>query len=112
MKVKTYKPVINKGVLEETSEEITIEPRRWVDNNGTSHPMNYLEPKAFKNKNVYFLHLFGDDSGNFHKGKHISLNFLNNQRFLWMQKSHPLQKPLIWLPIIISIVSLIISIVK
>lgn len=112
MKAKVYKPVFNKGILEETNEEITIKPRRWIDKNETSHPMTYLEPKAFKNKNVYFLHLFGDDSGDFHKGKHISLNFLENQKFLWMQNSHPLQKPLVWLPIIISIISLIVSIVK
>lgn len=112
MKVEVYYPIMNKGILEKTNETITIEPRRWIDKNGTSHPMKFERPVAFKNKNVYFLHLFGDDSGKSHQGKHISLNFWQNQKFMLMQKIHPMQKFSVWLPIVISLASLIVSILK
>lgn len=82
----------NTGILIKTDELIDLKKRRWIDSKGTSHPMKFLIPIAFKNKNVYFLHLFGDDRKEPHHGVHISLTFLENQRFLFMQKSHWLQK--------------------
>ena len=41
---------------------------------------------------MYFLHLFGDDSKVPHQGKHISLSFIENQRFCILQGTHWLQK--------------------
>lgn len=92
MKVSVYKAESNNGGLNKTEEVITIKSNRWIDKNGTSHPMKFLKPVAFENKNVYFLHLFGDDKTEPHQGKHISLTFWENQTFNWMQKNHWLQK--------------------
>lgn len=93
MKVKTYSPTSNNsGVLEETNRYIDIKPRRWISDGKTSHPMKFERIVAFENKNVYFLHRFGDDSGTHHSGYYISLTFFENQRFLFMQNSHWIQK--------------------
>lgn len=93
MKVNTYHvKENNSGILVKTKEIIDIQKRRWIDSKGTSHPMKFLEPIAFKNENVYFLHLFGDDRKEPHHGVHISLTFWQKQRFLFMQKLHWLQK--------------------
>lgn len=88
MKVNTYTNEPNTGVLNKTEQTIIIKKNRWVDKSGVSHPMKFEEPKAFENKNVYFLYLFGGDT----KGKHISLSFWQNQKFLWLQNNHWLQK--------------------
>jgi len=110
MKVNVYKlDGNNTGNLEKSNEVIEINPRRWLRKE-TSHPMNYSEPKAFENKNVYFLYLFGDDSKPT-KGVHISLSFWENLKFLFMQKSHWSQEPLNWLPVIIATASLVVSII-
>lgn len=113
MKVNVYKlNGTNTGELKKLEEKITLDKNRWLDKNGTSHPLKYLEPKAFVNKNVYFLHLFGNDDKKPHLGKHISLTFWQNQRFRWMQKTHTLQTVEGWLPILISIASLTVSLMK
>lgn len=94
MKINVYKTNgFNSGQLIKIDEIIDIKPRRWIeDRNGTSHPMKFIEPIAFENKNVYFLYLFGDNSGKTKMGKHISLSFWENQKFLFMQKLHWVQK--------------------
>jgi hypothetical protein len=86
MKVHTSTTVPNTGILIQSNEVIDIRRNRWIDKHNTSHPLKYTQPVAFENKNVYFLHLFGDDSGTQHKGVHISLSFWDNQKFLWLQK--------------------------
>ncbi len=89
MKVNTYRPEINKGILNKKEDEIlTIKKNGWVDWSGTFHPMNYKKMKAFENDNVYYLYLFGNDNNH---GRHISLTFLQNQKFLWLQNNHWIQ---------------------
>jgi hypothetical protein len=91
MKIKVYElKGNNTGLLIESDEIIDIKKHRWVDK-GESHPMKFLKPKSFKNKNVYFLHLYGDTKKP-HLGKHISLTFWENQKFLFMQEKHWIQK--------------------
>lgn len=92
MDVNIYNTETNTGVLNKTEQVITIKRNRWIDKSGTSHPMKFLRPIAFENKNVYFLHSFGDDKKEPHHGKHISLTFMENQKFRWMQNIHWLQK--------------------
>jgi len=92
MKVKEYKSIINKGILERTTDVIDLRRNRWIDSSGVSHPLKYIQPIAFSNKNVYFLHLFGDDSKKPHQGKHISLSFFENQIFHITQGTHWIQK--------------------
>jgi hypothetical protein len=53
--------------------------------------MYYTKPIAFENKNVFYLHDFGNKDEN-SRGIHISLTFLEKHRFLFMQKDHWLQK--------------------
>lgn len=116
MKVNTYSTEkINSGILKKDKTIIDLRTTRWIDNNGTSHPIKYVRPLAFENKNVYFLHLFGDDSKQPHHGVHISLNFWQNQKFLWLQKQHWMQKTsnITWLiSIIIALGVLITNIIK
>jgi len=91
MKVKIYKPT-NKGILEMTTEVIDLKRNRWIDTSGVSHPLKYIQPISFENKNVYFLHLFGDDSKAPNQGKHISLSFFENQLFHIKQGTHWIQR--------------------
>lgn len=89
MKINTFRlKENNSGILVRTDEIVDLQKRRWIDKNGTSHPMKFDTPIAFKNKNVYFLYRFGTEN----KGVHISLSFWENQKFLFMQKLHWLQK--------------------
>lgn len=90
MKVNTYEPISNMGVLEKNDEVIEIKNGRWIDKNNTSHPMKFTKIYSFQNNFVYWLTFFGKKSKN--AGIHISLNFFENQKFLWLQNSHWLQK--------------------
>jgi hypothetical protein len=81
----------NNGELEKTNETITIKPRRWLNKNGISYPMKFTSPIAFENNNVYFLKIFDNGDKNSH-GKHISLTFWQNQKFLYLQKKNWIQK--------------------
>lgn len=92
MKINVYVPITNSGILEKTEEQIDIRKNRWIDSGGISHPLKYLKPIAFSNSNVYFLHLFGDDTKKPHSGKHISLTFFENHFFNLMQGTHWIQK--------------------
>lgn len=90
MKVKVYrveKP--NTGLLEQTNKEIIVRNGRWIDWNGTSHPMNYKRIRAFENRRVYYLFKFGSGK----TGYHISLSYAQNQRFLFLQNDHWFQQP-------------------
>lgn len=107
MKVNVYGSKSNTGVLNKCDETIEIRKNRWIDSNGTSHPMNFTQPKAFSNKNVYWLNLYGVTSSI--KGKHISLSFFQNQAFMWMQKIHPLQDIKYVIGTVLAIIGLIIS---
>lgn len=91
MIVNVYKTNNNSGELEKTNETITIKRRRWLDKSGISHPMKFNSPIAFENNNVYFLKMFDNNDENLY-GKHISLTFWQNQKFLYLQKNHWLQK--------------------
>lgn len=92
MKVKIFEEKeTNSGLLVETDEKIDIRKHRWIDKQDISHPMNFKSPNAFDNNNVYYLLLYGDNKAPYY-GKHISLSFCENQKFLWIQKSHWFQK--------------------
>jgi hypothetical protein len=87
----------DKGICFETSEKIQIKRGRYIYNK-TSHPL-YIKNEAlfykvysleFKNQNVYWFPIFGVDDRN--SGFHISLNFWENQKFLFLQRKHWLQK--------------------
>lgn len=121
MKVNIYKvEKPNSGELVKTEEAIIIKRGKWSfslhpsDHPSVviSHPMKFDRKNMFNDKYVYFLHLFGDDSKEPHLGRHISLTFWENQKFLLMQGEHWIQKPEGWLSLIISITSLIVSLVK
>ena len=81
---------VNTGKLKQTNEKIIIKPRRWVTKDGKSYPMKSSAPISFENKNVYFLPY--PNENNTIKGVHISLNFWQKQKFLFLQKAHWLQK--------------------
>jgi len=89
MKVNVFRGIPNSGILTETNETIDIRKGRWISNE-TSHPMEFVEKICFENKNVYYLYFFGEKSST--HGVHISLNFLENQKFKWLQNIHWLQK--------------------
>lgn len=90
MKVNVYKSKKqNSGELIKSDETINILKNRWIDSNGISHPLSFNRPIAFSNTNVYFLYLYGVQSN---QGKHISLSFWENQKFLFIQNLHWLQK--------------------
>jgi hypothetical protein len=109
MKVYTYKTVPNTGVLTQTGEKITIKKNRWVDREGTSHPMKFEEPIAFEDSHVYYLLLFGSSTPP-NKGVHVSLTFFQNQKFLWLQNKHWLQQKdnIMWvINILVAILAII-----
>lgn len=90
MKVFKYEIQSNTGILIKTNETIKIRKNTWVDKNNISHVMKCIKSKSFENKNVYILYYFGDVTSP--KVVHISLSFLENQKFNWLQKKHWLQK--------------------
>lgn len=90
MKINIYEVGVDFGRLNKTEDIIDIKRGRWVDRNNTSHPMNFTKKECFENKYTYWLSHFGEYSKIY--GSHISLNFWENQKFLFMQKSHWLQK--------------------
>jgi hypothetical protein len=91
MITKIYRPDgSNTGKLKETNKEIKIHRGRWIEGkDNTSHPMSFKKIHCFENKNVYGLHLFGDDTK---RVEHIVLNYWKEQKFLWLQNAHWLQK--------------------
>ena len=92
MKVKKYRCEYNTGFLKETNEIIEIRSRRFITNDKTSHPLQYSEPIAFENKNVYCLYLFDSKDKENSTCIHISLTFWEKQKFLFLQKKHWIQK--------------------
>lgn len=89
MKVKGFiGEQTNTGLIAKITELIDIRDGRWVDKGKVSHLMNYKRIRSFKDKRVYFLYRFGNGKS----GIHVSLSFLQNQRFLYLQKAHWLQK--------------------
>lgn len=89
MKVNVFKlDTQNNGILIKEDRIIEIRRNRWIDSKLISHPLDYERSEGFSNKNVYYLHLFKDGK----KGKFISLNFYENQKFQLIQGSHWIQK--------------------
>lgn len=86
--VSIYNPLRNKGELIITDEKINIYQGRWVENDGTSHPLKIKRKYCFNKKYVYYL--YGDKD--IDRGKHISLNYLQNQKFLITMGHHWLQQ--------------------
>ncbi|OCB75152.1 hypothetical protein [Flavobacterium crassostreae] len=79
-------------------ETIEIKRGRFIKE-GFSHPL-FTEKESFfskiycleyKKKHVYFLNYFGRNESPA-KGIHIGLNNWENNKFLWMQNKHWLQK--------------------
>lgn len=79
-------------------ETIEIKRGRYIKNN-ISHPLftekeNYFSKiycLEYKERHVYFLNYFGSNKLPI-RGIHIGLTFWQNQRFLWLQRKHWLQK--------------------
>lgn len=86
MKVNKFKALTNTGKLEIVDDIIDIKRGRWLCVNKISHPLEYIRCNSFDKRNVYFLSKFEKT------GFHISLSFLQNQRFLFIQRDHWLQK--------------------
>jgi hypothetical protein len=80
------------------NKEITIKRGRYIENDGTSHPLYIENDKFFKQidalsfnkKHIYYITRFGQKESQ--HGFHIGLSFMENQKFLWLQNKHWLQK--------------------
>lgn len=111
MKISIYEnKKVNSGILSKKSDKIEIKEGRWIQGN-ISHPMEYDRIYCFDKRYAYFLYHFGKRTPK--SGIFISLNWFQNQFFLFMQKDHWLfNSDKIWnlITSILSIISIIISI--
>jgi hypothetical protein len=92
MKVHVYHPIVNTENLNETSEVIDIKKGYWLQKDSLRHSMSFVRVHSFKPTYVYYLYHFGSKPEPNGQGSHIVLSFCQNQRFLWMQRQHWLQK--------------------
>ena len=92
MKIKIFQTITNQCALKETDNYINIKKNRFYDTRTNIYqPLNYKKMYNFREKYVYYLFYMGDfecKSG----GIHISLNFFQNQKFLFLQGNHWFQK--------------------
>jgi hypothetical protein len=90
METKIFKGKVNSGVLEQNKEQVILKYGRYIDKKDSlSFPLKFKRMYCFKQKYVYFIYLYGDKENT---GFHISLSFWQNQRFLFLQRKHWLQK--------------------
>lgn len=92
MKVHIYQAIINTENLKKTPEIIDIKKGYWLQKDGFRHSMSFSKVNSFKPDYVYYIFHFGCQPEPNGQGSHIVLSFWQNQQFLWMQKSHWLQK--------------------
>ena len=88
MKVNLFKTEPNTGILTKTDKTINIKCHKFYDENNNYQPLGYEKIKSL-GKFVYFLKFNGVSETH---GRHISLNFIQNQKFLWMQGENWFQK--------------------
>ena len=102
MKKKTLESCgTNSGKVEynpKTSREMEIKREKYSFGNESVHPLFNGDDKYFKridslemgSKVIYYFLLSGKKECV--SGVHVGFNFLEHQRFLWLQESHWLQK--------------------
>lgn len=102
MKIKTLEiENVNSGLVkfnENNSKTLIIKKGRYIiENTKESHPLYDEDNRYFKrvyclehnNNKIYWLNLYGSKDTN---GYHIALNYIQYNKFLWLQKLHWLQK--------------------
>ena len=89
MKVNIFKSDKNSGILNKTDKFIIIKNNYFYDENNDWQPLVYEQLKSFDKKYVYYLKFMGVSENH---GIKISLNYIQNQVFLWLQGNHWLQK--------------------
>jgi hypothetical protein len=102
MKIKTLEiENVNSGLVkynENNSKTLIIKGGRYIiENTEESNPLYDEDNRYFKrvyclehnNNKIYWLNLYGSKDTN---GYHIALNYIQYNRFLWLQKLHWLQK--------------------
>ena len=89
MKINIFKSESNSGILNKTDKVVNIKRNRFYDENNNWQPLVYEQCKSFDKKYVYYLKFMGQSNTH---GIHISLNYIQNQVFLWLQGNSWFQK--------------------
>lgn len=89
MEVNIFKTTFNTGILNKTDKTIIIKCNKFYGENNSWQPLVYEQCKSFDKKYVYWLKYMGTNES---FGIYISLNYIQNQKFLWLQDNHWFQK--------------------